>query len=147
MVHEGKLLKQLIKENKFTQTQIAEKIGMNRSQFNILLNKSEIRKDIINGVCGILEIKPENFFENRIQKESRESLKFENDQLKKEVEELMQFKLTALQEQNDLLKQLGMQRDKIDQLREDKINLLEELNSLLKKLDIYKQLETQKELG
>ena len=141
MVHEGNLLKQLIKENKYTQTQIAEKIGMNRSQFNILLNKAQAKEELIKRVCEVLHIQPEQFFESKLSKENAVSLKKENQKLKREIKELTQFKIESLQKQNHLFEQIDKFRERVEQLSEDKINLLLEINGLLKKLDIYKQIQ------
>lgn len=140
MTHEGNLLKKLIKDNKCTQTQIAEQIGMNRSQFNILLNKSIIKEEVVTKVCQVLGVSSEHFFKSKTSQENQGTLKKENTLLKQELQELRQFKMESLQEQKAMLLQ-------IDQLREDKINLLQEMNDLLKKLDIYKQLQNQQKLN
>lgn len=146
MTHEGNLLKKLIKEYKCTQTQIAEEIGMNRSQFNILLNKSIIKEEVVTKVCQVLGVSPEHFFKSKMSQEDQGVLKKENALLKEELKALRQFKMESLQEQKEMLLQINQLRDQIDHFKEDKINLLQEMNDLLKKLAIYKQLQNQQVL-
>ena len=63
MLHKGKILKELIKSSSYTQATIAEKIDINKSQFSTLLNRPDIKEEIIDSVCEALGInKEEHFF-------------------------------------------------------------------------------------
>ena len=62
MLHKGKILKDLIKSSSYTQTEIAEKIGLHKSQLSTLLNRPDIKDDVIITVCDILNVDKEIYF-------------------------------------------------------------------------------------
>ena len=110
MMHEGEILRSLIKKSSFTQLQIAEKLGLSKNHFNSMLNKDEIKDDVIQKVCEILAVDPNDIF------------KREKDNSEEKYQELMQ---TYLNEKADLLNQIQKLIAENHTLKEENIKLRE----------------------
>lgn len=109
MKHKGDILKDAIKKSEYTITQVAEGIGINRSQFSTMLNSTTIKDEIIQKICDFIGISWESHFtedaSENFERKYYELLEKRSHDLERIA--LLQQDILALQQtNNDLLRKI-----------------------------------------
>ena len=110
MKHKGEILKGIIKTSAYNITQVAEGIGINRSQFSTMLNSTNIKDEVIERACEFLGVDWHNYFSEELatdfEKRYYELLEKRNQDLEK-IASLQDEILKLQQANNELSKKLA----------------------------------------
>ena len=122
---QGKILREYIKQSKFTQRELSKRLGMRENYFSMVLNKEKLSDDFIQKVSAVLEVSPDNLFTIK-----EDSYKLKYEQLN---EEYNSFQKSYLVEKSQLLNQVQELMAENHTLKNDIHALKDEILELKKK--------------
>ena len=120
MIHQGELLKKIIKQKDLTQEKFAQIMGISRAQVSNYLNRYELKGKTLDKIAEVLKIEKKIFFPE-VERNSLMESKLNYPQSTKDSNELAE-KIKALEEKIVLLEGALRDKDKIIELLQKGIN-------------------------